>query len=153
MRLLEELKTCHIHLDRLGKAQNRIKSLLPLTQKTLQDLTLDDLAYLEFFTSRLAKLQDALGSKVFPLFLDALGESRPNDTAIDRLNKLEKLNIIASASRWKDLRDMRNTLAHDYPENTEFMVKTLNTYFLAVDDFKAAIENVERMIQEKLSKG
>lgn len=150
LRLAEELRICHVHLNRLEQAWERVKNLLPITENTVHNLNFNDLASLELFTNRLAKLQDALGSKVFPLFLEVLAVNGLEDTPIDRLNRLEKLNIITSAEYWKDLRDMRNTLAHDYPEDTEFMANMLNAYFLAFDEFKLVIENIERILKEKL---
>jgi len=34
---------------------------------------------------------------------------------IDILNILEKLNIIDDANKWDELREIRNSIAHEYP--------------------------------------
>lgn len=45
---------------------------------------------------------------------------------IDNLNILEKNGAIDSAEKWQELRNLRNKLAHEYPENTEQTVEVLN---------------------------
>lgn len=147
MKLNEYLKICDVHLNRLQIADKVISKLFPLTDKKLETITNDDLAYLELFTNRLAKLQDVLSTKVFPLFLEYLGANQPQDTLLDRLNKLEKIGVIASTDRWKYLRDMRNSLSHDYPEASDFMAEMLNSYREAFEDFKNVLERIEAIIE------
>ena len=58
--------------------------------------------------------------------MECLGERVDSMSFIDKLNKLEKLEILPSAQWWKNLRVIRNALTHEYPDNPEFMVKILN---------------------------
>ncbi len=45
---------------------------------------------------------------------------------IDRLSRLESLGFIASADTWLELREQRNRLAHDYPDDPELLASELN---------------------------
>lgn len=47
-------------------------------------------------------------------------------SAIDNLNKLEKLNIIDNVANWLDMRLLRNKLVHEYVEDSaELLVHLL----------------------------
>ena len=145
--IFEHLKTCHIHLDRMELAFTNIKYLFPFTEEKIDRLNSEEIAYLELFTNRLAKLQDVFGSKVFPLFLDYLQESSAQDTLLDRLNKLEKFGIIESAEEWKDLRRLRNSFSHEYPNNPDYVAENLNKTLKAFE----ALKKLLFLIESKLS--
>jgi uncharacterized protein YutE (UPF0331/DUF86 family) len=66
----------------------------------------------EALTSRFARLSDLLLQRVFRT-VDAI-ELVDEGTALDRLQRMEKRGIIASADRWRELRVLRNAIAHDY---------------------------------------
>lgn len=144
--LYKELETCHVHLDRIETALKNIQHLLPFTAERIEKQNPTELAFLELFTNRLSKLQDTLGAKVFPLLLDYLGESSPQDTLLDRLNKLEKFKIIESAEDWKKLRDLRNSLAHDYPDSPAYVADTLNKALKAFNDLKNLLAGIENKL-------
>jgi hypothetical protein len=128
--LAYELKICRIHIDRLNLALRKIEHLYPFTEETIGNIKEDDIGYLELFTTRLGKLQDSLGEKVFTLLLEAMVETVENKSFIDKLNKLEKLEIIPSVTWWQDLRKLRNVLVHEYPDNPAFIADNLNTAFI-----------------------
>lgn len=89
-------------------------------------MSLDELGLLELMKNRFAKLQDAIGGKIFPLVLKILQEYRPEESFLDRLHKLERLNIIESIELWNRFREVRNSIAHDYPETSAVTVAALN---------------------------
>lgn len=70
---------------------------------------------LESLTSRFARLTDLLIQQVFRLAdrLDQLEEGTP----IDRLNRAERRGWIDSAHAWKEIRALRNRIAHEYAED------------------------------------
>ena len=70
--------------------------------------------------TRFTSLQDTLGGRLFRcLLVEHLGEPYEDLSLRDVLDRLGKLSVIASAERWGQIRAMRNTLAHDYPETAE----------------------------------
>jgi hypothetical protein len=66
----------------------------------------------EALTSRFARLCDLLVQRLFRT-LDRV-ELVDEGTVLDRLNRAEKRGIVASAAEWRELRELRNAIAHDY---------------------------------------
>ena len=71
------------------------------------------------FIYRFAKIQDMMGEKLFPVYLESLEEYKSSMSFIDVLHKLEKLEIIKSTDEWKYFRKLRNLLTHEYPDNED----------------------------------
>ena len=67
---------------------------------------------LEALTARFARLSDILIQKLFRA-IDAL-ELTDEGSLIDRINRMEKREIIRNAQEWLELRKLRNQIAHDY---------------------------------------
>lgn len=80
-------------------------------------------------TSRFAKLQDTCGQKIFPLLLKSVGEDVSDKTFIDILNMFEKFGFINDVNFWINLRQTRNAVAHEYPDNVEKLVIDLNAVY------------------------
>jgi len=53
-------------------------------------------------------------------------EWQDDESFLDRLNRLERLQIIPSAKNWSTFRELRNLLTHKYPEQPERNISTLN---------------------------
>ncbi|MBL1259510.1 MAG: hypothetical protein COB33_003140 [Thiotrichaceae bacterium] len=83
------------------------------------------------FVSRFGRLQDTVGDKLLPQYLNALGET--TGPAIDNLNRAEKIGLIHSAEIWLALRDMRNQMVHEYMEDLDKRVNALNKAHEYVD--------------------
>jgi hypothetical protein len=79
-------------------------------------------------TTRFGKLQDIIGSKIFPIILNLLEEEAV--AFIDKLNKLEKLGYIDDANWWIELREIRNKIAHDYPDDHDLICSHLSVVIL-----------------------
>ena len=47
-------------------------------------------------------------------------------TFIDVANFLEKRDLLPSSYRWKDARELRNYLTHEYPNEPDIVAKNLN---------------------------
>ena len=92
----------------LRYSYENIADALPLNE-VLDD---DVLVNLDALTSRFARLADILTQKVFRA-LDAI-ELIDEGTLIDRLNRAEKRGIIESAAQWREIRLLKNQIAHDY---------------------------------------
>ena len=45
---------------------------------------------------------------------------------VEKLQRLERLGAVRSAADWKLLRELRNALAHDYPDASELQAAWLN---------------------------
>lgn len=97
----------------------------PLDAKALasleQDVALSE--QVDAFVSRFARLQDTLGDKLLPIYLELLGE--PRAAAIDNLNRAEKLGLVESAEQWMSLRFLRNQMVHEYIEDLQKLAAAL----------------------------
>lgn len=123
--LLNYRKIADIHAARLNNAILKTAELFPLTANSLSMLTDEQLAFLDMITTRFGKLQDLIGVKIFPLILELLGE---NDVLSfrDKLNRLEKLHIIDNANWWMNLRETRNQITHNYPDDYDLIANDFN---------------------------
>lgn len=127
MSILEStIQVAQIHAKRLTYAMKKLKPFFPMSSEKVNALTDEEVETFELFTGRFSKLQDLMGSKLFNLILDKAGETTDSMTLIDKVNKLEKLRLIESASDWQLLRQTRNHLSHEYPEQPELTAKFLN---------------------------
>jgi len=90
-------------------------------------------AILDAYLKRFASLQDFLGAKIFPLLLEIAGINANKMSEV--LSLIEKEEIIDSIENWIELREVRNELEHDYPEELKD----------ALDDLKYCIDNFTRL--------
>ncbi|MFO1257725.1 MAG: hypothetical protein U1E78_04840 [Gammaproteobacteria bacterium] len=117
-------KVADIHARRLSAAVNKTQFLFPFTPESLSLLQDEQVALLDMMTTRFGKLQDIIGVKIFPIILDILGENAPSFR--DKLNSLEKLGVIDDAQWWMEMREIRNQITHDYPENYNVLSADFN---------------------------
>jgi len=127
--LKSAVEVCNMHETRLREALEHLEHLLPFTEEILKNISYEDFGSLEILTTRFAKLQDVIGAKVFPMILILLQDYKSSNSYIDNLNKLEKLEILPSKQAWSNMRDLRNDLTHEYPDDQEFMSRNLNLCF------------------------
>lgn len=125
----EMIKIADIHAYRIKLALNELQTIVPFDQHKVIAFTTQQLLLIELLVSRFAKLQDFLGKKLINEFF-ALKEEMVDDlTMLDKINKLERLGIIESAELWKEMRDARNHIAHEYPDHPELTALYLNKIF------------------------
>lgn len=124
--LVEIIKVCDRHADRLRWAMTELQKHLPLSEHTLAQLSDIDVAILDQFSTRFAKLQDAMGAKLFPAVLELTKEPGDLKVFIDKLYRLEKIGAIPSADNWLLMREIRNAFSHDYPDDPSMQAEVLN---------------------------
>ena len=100
-----ELSEARRHLD---FSQQQVSGL----PDTLAGATEPQLESVEAFTSRFARAVDLLVNKVLRS-LDRL-ELKPPGTLLDTVNRAEQRGFIARASDLREMKDVRNMIAHDY---------------------------------------
>ncbi|RBP83251.1 hypothetical protein EBI01_19090 [Marinomonas rhizomae] len=86
---------------------------------------------LEAFISRFCRLQDTLGDKLLPAWLDILEEK--TNVAIENLDKAEKIGVLPSVELWLELRQLRNQMIHEYIEDVNLLVDALQTAYDSLD--------------------
>lgn len=109
---IESLDT---HEKRLSWALGKIAPLTPISAEEIANLSDEQVAFLEQVYSRFCKMQDEIGTKVFPEVLNYTDTKAIS--FIDKVNAMEKLEFLADAAWWTELRDLRNILTHEYENN------------------------------------
>ena len=120
----EMIKSCDIDYEELKK-------------QNIQNDFFDDYTNTRLVNSFLfnfSKLQDKIGAKLFRKVLYDLKEiDNQNLSMIDILNLLEKLEIIEDSKEWDLLREIRNSLAHEYPFDIDERVANIK---IAIDRYE-----------------
>ena len=115
MILNNVIEECIKHSNRMNYAFVKLSYNLPFIFDYIINQNEYDIALLDQFIFRFAKLQDAIGQKLFKTLLITLDENVENKSAIDIFNRLEQLEIISDYDKWKELRNLRNELSHACP--------------------------------------
>lgn len=97
---------------------------------------------------RFTKLQDALGERLIPATLGHLAEPFEDWPMRDRLNRLERLGFL-DVDAWLRWRELRNRLAHEYPDQPALRLATLQAAAVAGRELIAAF----RAWQARLAAG
>lgn len=141
--LTSVLAIARLHRDRLEAALAHLGGRLPKTGEAVLAMTHDDVANVELLLSRFGKLQDLLGARVFRLVAERTAEPLPpTATFLDLLHRLERIGAIPSAAGWRRLREIRNDLAHDYPDDPEATAASLAEVVAAVPELQAVDDTV-----------
>ena len=105
----------------LTTAIERLERAIELLEKShrkciaigvLPEYSDDELEAFDALTARYARASDRLTHRVFPLF-DII-ELEPRGSFLDTINRAEKRGIIPSALLFKEIREVRNEIAHEY---------------------------------------
>ena len=125
-KLDSAIRECDAHIGKLERGQGLLAEFFPLTARAFRSLDESRLEHIDQFIYRFSKLQDAMGKRLFPTLYGLLEEDESPRPFIDILTRLEKLGVITDAEDWQVLRNIRNTIAHEYPGSVEQTVTALN---------------------------
>ena len=139
------LKESFTHLKRLNNALDEFEKKYSFPLDSLQFNMIiknnQDLAFADQIIYRFSKLQDIMGAKLFKSYFISQGES-VDKPFLDILNQLEKLNIL-EVDNWFELRDIRNSIAHNYEEDENIAIDILNTIFNIKSDLEAILNHLK----------
>ena len=138
------------HRLRLVSGTGKLMPFFPLTSESLDGLADETVSYLDQFIYRFTKLQDTMGTKLFPALVCMITGSDAPRPFLDILNQLEKAGIISSSETWQTLRALRNNLAHEYPDSSEQCVAILNMLFVEWHQLEGMFLAARVYYEEKL---
>ncbi|MFI3215528.1 MAG: hypothetical protein QX192_01850 [Methylococcales bacterium] len=142
--IIEIVKICDRHADRLNWAMTALQNHFPLSASSLENLSDVDIAILDQFSTRFGKLQDAIGAKLFPAVLEATKEQGDLKAFIDKLNRLEKIGAIHSADDWLLLWEVRNAFSHDSPDDLALQTRVLNQSYRLAGNLLETFNHVKK---------
>ncbi|MDQ7056982.1 MAG: hypothetical protein Q9N62_00350 [Ghiorsea sp.] len=86
---------------------------MPLQSASYLQLNEEDITHIDQFFVPLCKVARCHGKRLFKAMLILLQEEVEHVPFLDILHKLEQLNLIASAEKWQELREIRNAIDHE----------------------------------------
>jgi uncharacterized protein with HEPN domain len=102
---------------------------------------------LEAFSSRFSRLQDTVMDKLLPRLLVASGEAI--GSAIDNLNRADRLGLVEKPDEWIALRQLRNRLVHEYMEDAEEFSTVLNDVLRLSAELILSVERVRGFAEQR----
>ena len=145
----DELKELFVLLERLFKSCD-------IDYNELKNSEIDEAFFEEYSSVRIinsflfnySKIQDKIGAKLFKKFLYVINEIDNIDLPmIDVLNILEKIEILDRAD-WEELREIRNSLAHKYPFNTQERIENIKSALKGYEMLKQIYKNIKAMAKQ-----
>ncbi len=130
-------------------ASQLFKQEFTLKQAELTNKDEELAAQLEAFTSRFCRLQDTVGDKLLPAWLNILNEK--TKVAIDNLDKAEKIGVLPSVEQWLEVRQLRNQMIHEYIEDLTVLADAVQSSYLQLDFVISVAEAIiQDLVQRKI---
>lgn len=148
-KLKESVKLCDVHHERMFYAYGKVRHKFPLTEASYERLSKDELSYLDQLIFRFSKLQDSMGRRIFPDLLEALGEDVYDKPFIDKLNLLERLELLEDHKTWLNLRETSNLVTHEYPIEPSEIIEGLNDLAQGVETLSGIWEYLRSYIRNR----
>ena len=116
----------------LSYSTEQVTALLPITD--WQALQPDQHETLAAFRIRFSEFQEHMGKTMKAV---AVEEEKPAEPLTSVLLYMEKLGCIPSVDRWKDLRELRNAVNHEYADDPELLNEFFEQMIKAVPELMA----------------
>ncbi len=121
-----------------------------MPDKNLQNLTDEDAEILAAFRARFAEYQEHIGKLLKAI---ALEEGVKVVGMSDVLAFAEKAGIIESERDWREPRDVRNAINHEYEEDAKALSVLVGEMLNLVEPLMGVHRRAERYCTEKLARG
>lgn len=149
-KLKETLAIGDLHHERMLFAYTNLRPFFPLTELIFSQISPMELALFDQLIYRFSKLQDSMGSRLFKQILELLEEDISGLPFLDILHKMEKLNLLDNAKDWIILRQIRNTISHEYPFYREVQMEELNLLPAEVEKLSAIWNKLKTYTMQRL---
>ena len=128
------LEVSHRIASRLAWSSGRVAVFMPLSIASLAGLKDEEVERLDAFLLRYASLTGAVQDQVTKALLRLEEEDLSDKTRKDQRLLLEKAGALDPAMEFGNIAELRNRLAHVYPDDPEKQAAILNeTYKRALD--------------------
>ena len=145
-RLKYYFQEAYNHIDKIQKVNRVLKDVMSIDITTLENLSEQEQDKLDILAFRFSKLQDLLGDKIFRNILEYSGFN-VQQSFVKLLSELEKEGIL-DLNRWIELRNARNKIAHEYPDNEDNLTSYINFIYKNSDYLVELTNRLERYFNE-----
>ena len=144
-RLVHYFDEAQRHIALISESLEVLEPKIPIEEyESLNQLERFALNALIF---RFSKLQDLIGVKIFRTYLDFSGFETAEKSFFDILKEIEKEGIVDIDS-WSELRELRNKIAHEYPEEIDEMVESINLFIEKSGELVVISNRLEKKFNE-----
>ena len=146
-QLIFHIKIVKDNINILNKLYLDIKNnySLPLESDDYFEIKENDFKIFDTIAYRYIKTQSILGEKLFREILEYAEFDTQNKSFIEILSELQKEGILEDIEEWKILREIRNSISHDYPYDEEDIIEAINFLYEKLSN----LENMINKIEEK----
>jgi hypothetical protein len=144
------LRECESHRYWVNHARDKLAGRFPLSPTSLQALGEHEVELLDQMIYRFTKLQDSMARRLLPSLHELLEGTSGPTPFLDILNRLEALGVVPSVRQWQLFRNLRNNLAHDYPESTDQTAATLNQLYEDFPLMEAFLDNAAKEFHSRM---
>jgi len=99
---------------------------------------------------RFSKLQDLLGRKIFRAILEYSGFDT-NVSFVEILSELKRSSLI-DVEKWIELRDIRDAIVHEYPEDENNIINEIIEIYNNIDYLIALSQRLQEYFYEIATK-
>ena len=149
LKIESSIKENRSHRQKIERAKELLKGLFPTDVTSFQAFSQQEIEHIDQFIYRFTKMQDSLGLRLIPGIYAWLENDTSPKPFLDILNRLEKLGIIDSVDNWQFFRNLRNNLAHDYPESLVQTVETLSLLYDEIDKFLQIFQELNKAWEKR----
>ena len=103
---------------------------------------------LESFVGKFSRMQDTVMDKLLPALLTAAGDT--TGTALDNLNRAQRLGFVDDPDAWLGMRQLRNRLVHEYVDDLEELAAALSVARTFTATLSAVHEALRRYAEREL---
>jgi len=133
------------HKKKIINAKKILFKHYPISVEKFEKFNEQERDKLDVLVFRFSKLQDLIGEKIFRYYYEfTLRDS--NISFVKILTDLERDGIL-EVEKWRELRDIRNNIAHEYPYDEENLVKNINRVLEKVDYLFEILEKIKKEMQ------
>jgi hypothetical protein len=140
--LAENLGAVRATIERLRWLHGRLAGIFPLTAASVAALTPEQQTTCDAFLLRFQSLASAIQERVFKGLALAEDENVHALSNKDRALLMERLGAIPSAAAFAALAELRNKLAHDYPNDPVKQAERLNAAWEAAPQLTAIADGL-----------
>ena len=137
-------RECSTHVERMEDAASVLSAHFPLSAERLTALDGEAVARLDQFVYRFMKLQDSMAARLLPSLETIVRADNSPRPFLDMIADLEKFGVLPAETDWQYFRNLRNNLAHDYPESVDQTAATLNALHDRWPRFAAILTSARR---------